>query len=131
MSIKTVGQSLKINKSKSFKKDADADDTKQTGSQTFCILLLISNKATCHALHTNAKHETNINWRRPLVRIPLLGDLPVCALLQSVQINVQCNNIRHKLTAVKVQRMEHGKPENVFNTKQSPDSTEQNKKTKK
>ncbi|KRZ02987.1 hypothetical protein T4C_1113 [Trichinella pseudospiralis] len=27
--------------------------------------------------------------------------------------------------------MEHGKPENVFNTKQSPDSTEQNKKTKK
>ncbi|KRY95858.1 hypothetical protein T4B_7329 [Trichinella pseudospiralis] len=30
-----------------------------------------------------------------------------------------------------VQRIEHGKPENVFNTKQSPDSTEQNKKTKK
>ncbi|KRY62668.1 hypothetical protein T4A_760 [Trichinella pseudospiralis] len=27
--------------------------------------------------------------------------------------------------------MEHGKPENVFNTKQSPDSMEQNKKTKK
>ncbi|KRX94948.1 hypothetical protein T4E_5894 [Trichinella pseudospiralis] len=30
-----------------------------------------------------------------------------------------------------VQRMEHGKPENVFNTKQIPDRTEQNKKTKK
>ncbi|KRY72849.1 hypothetical protein T4A_1483 [Trichinella pseudospiralis] len=31
----------------------------------------------------------------------------------------------------RVQRMEHGKTENVFNTKQIPDRTEQNKKTKK
>ncbi|KRY68299.1 hypothetical protein T4A_11080 [Trichinella pseudospiralis] len=70
-----------------------------------------------------------LKWRRPLVRIPLLVDLLVCALLQSVQINVHCASSCPKLTAV--QRMEHGKPENVFNTKQSPDSTEQNKKTKK
>ncbi|KRZ39429.1 hypothetical protein T4C_8561 [Trichinella pseudospiralis] len=76
MSIKTVECSLKINTSKSFKKDADADDTKQTGSQTVCVIFhgsplcrlvrgylerLKLSCATCHALHTNAKHETNIN----------------------------------------------------------------------
>ncbi|KRY83673.1 hypothetical protein T4D_8155 [Trichinella pseudospiralis] len=38
-------------------------------------------------------------WRRPLVRIPLLVDLLVCALLQSVQINVHCNSSCPKLTA--------------------------------
>ncbi|KRY72829.1 hypothetical protein T4A_5715 [Trichinella pseudospiralis] len=38
---------------------------------------------------------------------------------------------QHTSVVDQVQRMEHGKTENVFNTKQIPDRTEQNKKTKK
>ncbi|KRY34927.1 hypothetical protein T01_14244 [Trichinella spiralis] len=36
----------------------------------------------------------NWQWKRPLVRIPLVVDLLVCALLQSEQYNKQCRGCR-------------------------------------